>query len=101
MIWFGSDMVVLWVRIHGCSLGYVERMLIEGHFMCIYTYIHTYIKCPSISNTKQINTTILYQLPRPQYLTQSSTYKTAYTDGAYILPLYHTLRRCTAFLENF
>jgi len=48
-----------------------------------------------------INTTTLYQLPRPQYRTQSSTYKTAFTDGTYSLPLYAILKQCIAFLENF
>jgi len=48
-----------------------------------------------------INTMTLYQPPRPQYWTHPSTYKNAFTDGMYDLPIYHTLRQCSAFLENF
>jgi len=59
---------------------------------------------PSITSPSAIYTNQYYdtlQPPRPQYWTHSSTYKTAFTDGIYDLPLFHVLRQCTAFLENF
>jgi len=60
------------------------------------------LRTPHYVTISNIHQSILrhYQLPRTQYQTHSSTYKTAYTDSTYNLPSYHILRHCIALLET-
>ena len=71
----------------------------QSHVPVIF---NTPITSPSAIYTDQYSDT--HQLPRPQYWTHSSTYKTAYTLGTYniLISLYVTFQNNVLhFLKNF